>query len=68
MMTVSPTATRAARVSAASCSPIAAFAAPRSASNAASSLAAGETVILMTPPLLSLLKHLIQVEGGAAAW
>ena len=32
------------------------------------SLAVGETVILMTPPpfFISLLKHLIKVEGGAA--
>ena len=29
-------------------------------------LAIGETVSLMTPPFLSLLKHLIKVEGGAA--
>ena len=28
-------------------------------------LAVGETVILMTPPLLSRLKHLMKVEGGA---
>ena len=31
----------------------------------AGGLAVGETVILMTPPCLSLLKHLINVEGGA---
>ena len=28
-------------------------------------LAVGETVILMTPPFLSILKHLLKVEGGA---
>ena len=27
-------------------------------------IAVGETVILMTPPFLSLLKHLLKVEGG----
>ena len=29
-------------------------------------LAVGETVILLTPPFLFLLKHLLKVEGGAA--
>ena len=29
-------------------------------------LAVGETAILLTPPLPSLLKHLLKVEGGAA--
>ena len=32
---------------------------------AASQVAVGETVILMAPPCLSLLKHLLKVEGGA---
>ena len=31
-------------------------------------LAVGETVILMTPPLLSRLKHLLKVDGDAAEW
>ena len=29
-------------------------------------LAVGETAILMTPPVLSSLKHLLRAEGGAA--
>ena len=28
-------------------------------------VAVGETVILMAPPVLSILKHLIKVQGGA---
>ena len=34
---------------------------------ARSSLAVGETVILMTPPFISLLKHLLNVEGAGGA-
>ena len=36
------------------------------AEGARSQVAVGETVILLTPPSPSLLKHLIKGEGGAA--
>ena len=35
-----------------------------SLSDGSTNLAVGETVIWMTPPCLSRLKHLIQVKGG----
>ena len=40
----------------------------REAPRSRARLAVDETVILMTPPCLSLLKHQIKVQGGAAEW